>query len=247
MEKCQTLKVLSLTNVEMDENDCRVLGTYSRPSVEIELTNCRITGAGASALVVVLGRNQGPTKLDLCYIVNLVLTNGLRGNSRLKSFAPRLSSNPEIYKQENLAIAGALKENKGLLDLNVWQPLPVSDEAWDAICDSLKTHPTLESLELQRVPRDPLSLAVLNSRIQALVDMMKVNMSIHTIHLRGSNYSEHELFQRSVIPYLERNWFWPRVLAIQKTRPTAYRAKVLGRSLLDAFIAEFQIIVSMLF
>jgi hypothetical protein len=71
------------------------------------------------------------------------------------------------------------------------------------------------------------------SRIQALLDMVKVNMSIHTIQL-DSCCSEHELFRGSVIPYLETNLLRPRLLALQKTRPKAYRAKVLGRALLSA-------------
>jgi hypothetical protein len=77
----------------------------------------------------------------------------------------------------------------------------------------------------------PLAPAVLKSQIQALLDMMKVNMSIHTLHAHDQ-YSEHELYRRSVIPYLETNRLRPRLLAIQKTRPHAYRAKVLGRALL---------------
>jgi hypothetical protein len=61
--------------------------------------------------------------------------------------------------------------------------------------------------------------------------MLKVNMSIHTISLPDF-YIKHELFRGSVIPYLETNRLRPRVLAIQKTRPITYRAKVLGRALL---------------
>jgi hypothetical protein len=38
----------------------------------------------------------------------------------------------------------------------------------------------------------------------------------------------------SVIPYLETNRVRPRVRAIQKARPIAYRAKVLGRALVAA-------------
>jgi hypothetical protein len=66
--------------------------------------------------------------------------------------------------------------------------------------------------------------------MQALVDMLKVNMTIHTIRV-SDHYGEHELFQRSVIPYLETNRLRPRVRAIQKTRPIAYRAKVFGQAL----------------
>jgi hypothetical protein len=73
----------------------------------------------------------------------------------------------------------------------------------------------------------------LKSRIESLVDMMKVNTSIQTI-LLGFQYNQHELFRESVIPYLETNRFRPRLLAIQKTRPIPYRVKVLGRALLSA-------------
>jgi hypothetical protein len=79
----------------MDEDHCRVLGTYSRPGLEIVLNQCKITSAGAFALAEVLGRNQGPTKLALCKIDNLVLADGLGGSSRLKIFRPRICSNNE--------------------------------------------------------------------------------------------------------------------------------------------------------
>jgi hypothetical protein len=47
-------------------------------------------------------------------------------------------------------------------------------------------------------------------------------------------YYNHKLFRASVIPYLETNRLRPRLLAIQKTLPHTYRAKVLGRALLAA-------------
>jgi hypothetical protein len=75
--------------------------------------------------------------------------------------------------------------------------------------------------------------AVLNSRIQAILDMVKINTSMHTVHL-SDRYSEYELFRGSVVPYLETNRFRPHLLAIQKTRPITYRAKVLGRALPSA-------------
>mgnify|MGYP000694934881 CR=1 FL=1 len=63
MEHCQSLNVLKLENLEMDENQIRVLGTYARPDLEINLDRCKFTSAGTSALAEVLGRNQGPTSL----------------------------------------------------------------------------------------------------------------------------------------------------------------------------------------
>jgi hypothetical protein len=74
---------------------------------------------------------------------------------------------------------------------------------------------------------------VTTSRVQALLGMLKVNQSIHTIHVFDL-YREHELFRGSVIHYLETNRLRPRLLAIQKARPISYRAKVLGRALFAA-------------
>jgi hypothetical protein len=145
MEQCQSLKVLKLADLEIDENHCRVLGAYSRPGLEIELLRCKLTGAGTSALAEVLGRNEGPTKLAYCDLDNFVIADGLRGNSRLKSLR-----NPMIrYRDAGaLEIAGALRENKGLVDLDLEHNFGMNDETWDAVCDSLKTHPTLQVLDL---------------------------------------------------------------------------------------------------
>jgi hypothetical protein len=157
----------------------------------------------------------------------LFLLNGLRGNSRLKSLNPGFVSNQEL-----LAIAGALQENKGLVDLDLRLHYRMNDERWGAICDSLKAHPTIEVLDLRASYADAATApAVLKSRMQALLDTVKTNMSIHTIYL-DSRYRQHELFLGSVVPYLETNRFRPRVRAIQKTRPITYRAKVLEQALL---------------
>jgi hypothetical protein len=107
----------------------------------------------------------------------------------------------------------------------------MSDETWGAICDSVKTHPTLQILDLRCTAWAPMAPAVLTYRIQALVDMLEGNLSIHTMRFPDLYYGKHELFRGSVIPYLERNRLWVRVRAIQKTRPIAYRTKVLGRAL----------------
>jgi hypothetical protein len=83
LEQCPSLKGLKLQGLVLDENHCRALGAHSRPDLEINLDRCQLTSAGTIALAEALGRNQGPTKLDYCEIDNVVLANGLRGNSRL--------------------------------------------------------------------------------------------------------------------------------------------------------------------
>jgi hypothetical protein len=236
MEQCQSLKTLTLRYLALDVDHCSVLGTYSRPDLEIELLHCVITGAGAIALAEVLGRNQGPTRLDYCEIDNLVIANGLRGNSRLKSFSPYFWGDLDIRNRQLLAIVDAIRENKGLVEwrLRCHGIMVMNDETWDAICDSLKTHPTLEVLDLSTIYQDAAAApAGIRSRVQALLGMMEVNTSIHTIDLHD-HYSQHEIFRESVVPYLETNRFRQHVRAIQKTLPIPYRAKVLGRALLAA-------------
>jgi hypothetical protein len=191
MEQCQSLKVLKLINLEMDESHCRVLGAYSRPDLDIKLEFCKLTSAGTIALVEVLGSNHGPTKLTYCDIDYSVISNGLRGNSRLKSLRLSSSNNCGVGSPL-LAIASALKENESLVDLILRDGLWVNDETWGAICDSLETHPTLEVLYL--CSDTPVTPPVLKSRIQALLEMMKVNLSIQSIRL-DSLYSNHEIYR----------------------------------------------------
>jgi hypothetical protein len=225
MEQCQSLKALTLENLAGlgDDHFC-VLKDFSRPDLEIELKKCRISGA-------LLGRNQGPTKLDSCftYTTNPFLVNGLRGNSRLKSFKSRIDGSTESGNRGFLEFAGALRENKGLVELDLYHEFKMSDETWDAVCDSLKTHPTLQVLSLQSIWL--CGKEGLKSRIPALLRMLKMNTTIHTMNLHPS-YSTQELFRGLVQPYLETNRLRPRIRAIQQTRPVAYRSKVLGRALL---------------
>jgi hypothetical protein len=145
---------------------------------------------------------------------------------------PHFSSNLEVRNRQVLAIACALRENKGLVDLDLsCLSFGLSGETWGAICDSLKAHPTLEVLNLNAARWGATTPVFLKFWVQALVAMLKVNMSIHTMDL-DTRYCQHELYRGSVIPYLETNRLRPRLLAIQRTRPIPYRAKVLGRALL---------------
>jgi hypothetical protein len=138
-------------------------------------------------LAEVLQRNQGPTRLDYCEIDNFNLANGLRGKGRMQSFSPKFSADADVSNRELLAIAGALRENEGLIELNLsWFGSRVSDEAWGTVYDSLQAHPTLEVLDLRSrlaFTDNTIHPTVFKSRLQALLNMMKVNISIHTIHL----------------------------------------------------------------
>jgi hypothetical protein len=78
----------------------------------------------------------------------------------------------EFYQGLINSIAGALRENKGLVDLDLWHGSSMSNEKWDIVFDSLRTHPILQVLDLCSetfaVP------AVFTFRLQAVVDMFKI-------------------------------------------------------------------------
>jgi hypothetical protein len=224
MEQCQSLKLLSLYRLFFDENHILALGALSRPNFKINLINCRTAGASAEALVEILKRNHGPAfYMAYCHFHSFM--DVLRGDSRLKSLILDSFHNKRSMNE----FPSVFRENKSLVRLKFDDSHWVTDDQWGAICDSLETHPSLEVLDLH--PEGYTTPAISASRIQALVDMLKVNISIHTIHL-DYHHSEHENFRRSVAPYLETNRFRPRLLAIQKARPFPYRVKLLGRALL---------------
>jgi hypothetical protein len=92
-----------------------VLGAFSRPDLDIVLYHCKITSAGARASAEVLGRNQGPTKLYCCFIDNLILADGLRGNSRLKFLTPFIAGSGEVGNREVVTIRTPSEITKDLL------------------------------------------------------------------------------------------------------------------------------------
>jgi hypothetical protein len=84
--------------------------------------------------------------------------------------------------------------SNGLVDLDLVYEFTMSYETWVAVCDSLKTDPTLEfEGKLMMLP-EQLHPAQLKVRMQSLVDMLKVNTLIHTIPLDYCFY-EHELYR----------------------------------------------------
>jgi hypothetical protein len=120
--------------------------------------------------------------------------------------------------------------------LEIKPDMAMNDASWGAVCDLIKTltHPTLQVLDFATYHPYGVT-AVINSRIpvliQALVNMLKVNVSIHTItwYPRLDTHNS-ELFQGSVVPYLETNGGCAS--RHPANSPISYRARVLGRALL---------------
>jgi hypothetical protein len=113
VEQCQSLKFLSLNGLEMDH--CRVLGAYSIPGLKTVLNRCKLTSAGTSALAEVLGRNQGPARLDSCGVGNFVLANWSHGSSRLNSLTQHSLSAQISVTKNALQLRAPSEKTKGSL------------------------------------------------------------------------------------------------------------------------------------
>jgi hypothetical protein len=138
------LRQVTLELMALSEDQCRALATMSRLDVELNLRICRLADDDAAerAFVDCLQRDKGPIQLSGCQIASRILADALTGDSRVNKLALNgLTANAEgvVYR--------ALANNRGLVDLDLadWT---MSDENWTILCESLKAHPTLTSLDL---------------------------------------------------------------------------------------------------
>jgi hypothetical protein len=129
----------------------------------------------------------------------------------------------------------SLAENKGLvkLDLNTRS---ISDENWIILCESLKGHPTLTSLDLRYArPRGQHGARIWRTdeqkteRTRVLAAMMQENRVLLTIALSEHDRDE-QIYAELILPHLETNLYRPRVLGIKKAE-IQVRRPLLGRAL----------------
>jgi hypothetical protein len=116
----------------------------------------------------------------------------------------------------------------------VFHEFRMSEETWDAVCNSLETHPPLGVLDLRGTFTDPtIAPAELKVQIQAILDMVKMNISIRTTYVWIPVTATMLFFREPSIPYLETNRFRSRIRTILKL---SRMRTILGRVLLAARI-----------
>jgi hypothetical protein len=216
----------------LSEDHCRALATMSRLDVELKIIECRVSNAAAGAFVECLHSDRGPVKLHNCKIDTQIIASALTGNSRVTSLRPGFWRTNDA---ETAVLFSALANNRGLEELDLFQK-PISDDNWSILCESLKAHPILTSLDLRLTM--PVSSGIRNvlrdeqksHRTRVLADMMKVNTILLTI-LLSDNEHDDQIYTEEISPYLETNLYRPRVLAVKKTHVREFREKVLGRAL----------------
>jgi hypothetical protein len=231
-ESRSCLRRVTLGNMTLNEDQCLALTTMPRLDVELGIHECRVSNAAAGGFVECLHSDRGPVKLISCEIDSHVLANALTGNSRVTSLKPDYLSTRDA---ETAVLFSALANNRGLEELDFYC-CSINNDNWSILCESLKAHPILTSLDLRLTM--PVSSGIRNvlrdeqksHRTRVLADMMKVNTILLTI-LLSDNEHDDQIYTEEISPYLETNLYRPRVLAVKKTHVREFREKVLGRAL----------------
>jgi hypothetical protein len=147
-----------LQSMALSEDLCLALATMSRFDVELTMSGCRLSNNAAGAFVDCLQSDRGAVDLDCCRVDSQIIANALAGKSRVTRLEPHFDGTVDA----DLAILlRALTNNRGLMDL-VLHGVPISDENWTIMCESLSLHPSLTNLGLRSTrPRSKGVLLVL--------------------------------------------------------------------------------------
>jgi hypothetical protein len=202
--------------------------------VKLDIRLCRLADDAVDAFVEFLQSDGGPVELHICQIDWHILATALTGQSRVARFSPTSWSTTDGTRMA--VFFRALANNRGLVDLDL-RGHDMSNDNWSILCESLKAHPTLTSLELRETrPRAQSGIRFAlpdeqkTNRTRVLSEMVKQNTVLQTIHLSADERDE-KIYTEKIHPYLETNRYIPRVLAVKKTFERPLREKVLGRVL----------------
>jgi hypothetical protein len=208
--------------------------TEPRPDVEVVLHNCSLLNDNGchAAFVECLQHDRGPTVLEGCEIDCHVLAAALEGNSRVT----RLMLAGDLAGVDDDAGKGvmfrSLAENKGLVKLD-FNSCSINEENWKILCQSLKGHPTLSSLDLRYTSPTRMLVGariwLAAQRTRVLAAMVQENQVLVTIDLKRHE-KDHEIYGELILPHLESNLYRPRVQGIKKA-DIALRRALLGRAL----------------
>jgi hypothetical protein len=235
-ESQSSLQKVTLCNMDLGQDQIHALATGSRPTIEVILFECSLHDSADSqnAFVECLQSDGGPTELIMCRLDSRVLANALTGNSRVTKLQLEFSRTAQDADGKG-AIFRALANNRGLVDLDL-RHCSIDDENWAVLCESLKTHPSLISLDLRSTrPTSISGAAIMMSneqkiqRTRVLADMVKRNTLLHTIELRAHGRDQ-KIYTQEVLPHLQINLYRPRVLAIKKA-DISLRRPLLGLAL----------------
>jgi hypothetical protein len=231
-----SLREVTLRDMIFNEEHITVLA--SSPLQELVLRGCTFSDDEAcrNAFRRWLQGGRGPTEMYRCIIDSDVLSEAMRGNSRLGKLllSPERASTADDCEMSLLV--SALADNKGLTHFDAFW-YAISDDNWSILCRSLQKHPTLANVDLACTgPKNPAGKRLFTEeqktdRTLALAKVMQTNTILNTIRLFPGEFDE-RIFAELIQPRLEANLNRPRVLAVKKeTEDRSFRQKVLGRAL----------------
>jgi hypothetical protein len=231
-ESRSCLRKVTLGSMALTEDLCIALNTMSRLDVELNISCYSLWNGAAGAFVECLQSDRGPVKLYKFQIDSQILASALTGKSRVTKLEPYY----RVTNDANMdALFRALANNRGLVELNLAYK-SISDENWTILCESLKAHPTLSSLDLRNTwPRSPANVPIglldeqKAHRTRLLAATIQRNTVLHTIHLFKYERDE-QIYTESILPLLGMNLYRPRVLAIKKV-DISLRRSLLGLAL----------------
>jgi hypothetical protein len=130
------------------------------------------------------------------------LADILDGNSIVKVYTlTKYDDDEDRHEREGAACAHALKHNQGLVQFSFGRHVVATDTLID-ILHSLKTHPTLERLNLQYMI-SKYDQADVTSLMMVIVDMLQVNRVIQEIRL--GEVKSLGIYNELIRPLLEAN------------------------------------------
>jgi hypothetical protein len=220
-ESRDSLRKALLSFMALNADQCRALATMSRLDVEVKMRCCSLPNGVAGAFVKCLQSGRGPVELVHSHIDSRIIARALTGDSRVTRFKPHSDGTYAI-------LFPAFANNRSLVDLDLGH-CTMSNENWSILCESLKAHPTLTSLNLLSTsPANP-SDEQKAHRTRVVAEMIKENTVVYTIHL-SANELDHQIYAESILPHLALNLYRPRVHAIKKA-DIALRRPLLGWAL----------------
>jgi hypothetical protein len=230
-QSATSLKTLRLEDMTLDEHHCIALESNDRMDLDIEFSNCKLTDDGTLAFLKSQRRNKGPERLLNCKMNVAVLAEAVRGNRSLKSLKPCGELDDDQLSPEDFeTLAQALRENEGLVTLDI-AGQPIIEESWRILLKAIKSHPSLQVLDLHLTPSSRrMSAESKMERMLAIVEMLETNTVILTIHML-LHECDKQVLHDSINPRLQLNLYRLRIRAIKEVAPGVLRSKLLGCAL----------------
>jgi hypothetical protein len=228
----KSVRVLCVWMFALSKEHVRALAETDHTDLLVKLTYCDVMSHSETDNIILadlLRTSQARLELISCIVAGDALAGALKGNSCCLRLTPS-RGDEGLVQLEIHALFLALAENEGLVELDMSNQ-SITDENWATLCRSVRTHPTLEVLDLRfTTNRRGLTCPVRkNQRALALVEMLQENTVLHTIRTSHDECCQ-RVIQESIRPSLQTNRFWSRVNAVKES-PDHLRRQVLGRAL----------------